>query len=567
MPQDAFTLKHLCREFSSMFLGGKINRIIQPSSDEVILTIYNNKKTEKLMISVNPSCPRMGILEREVETPLTAPNFCMLLRKHLLSATIIDFSLIGFDRIVKIELESSPEFSDSVIKTLYIELMGRYSNVILVENGKVLGGNRGINNFDNGVRPLIVGKEYLLPPVNNKKVPSDENLINIFDGVEKDKLADVVLQNVQGLANSTVNEIVSEYSDCNSLVSGDKFFCHLNNYIEQTEKRPCVIIEDGAVKDLLVCDYKLIKGERRYFNYLYQAEEFYFSSKEKHAKFTALKTRLVSVVNGYIKKSKKRLANILAKEKDAENLEQNKINGELILANIYKIKKGEKQVVIDNYYDNSKVTIVLDENLSPQRNAENYYKKYNKQKRALTHLIPQKEQAQNEYNYFASLLDEINLAEDLADLIAINSEMIEEGIIEEKTLRKSHKEKQRYYNEYLVDGCVIKAGRNNVENDRLTKSAKGDDLWLHAKDYHSSHVIIEKNGKGITDKVIVIGAEICAYYSKGRNAGKVEIAYTEKKNVKKPPKSKLGFCTYENFKSIIVEANKHIELIKSDEKG
>ena len=183
MPQDAYTLRYLCEELNSIFSGGKINRITQPSFDELVLTVYTGKGTEKLLLNVNPSAPRIGIINREKDSPLTAPNFCMLMRKHLLSATILSMELVGFDRIIKIDLMASGEFFDAVKKTVYVELMGRYSNVILTEDGKILGGNRGINMFDNGVRPLIVSREYVFPPVGNKKLPTDQNLIEIFNNI------------------------------------------------------------------------------------------------------------------------------------------------------------------------------------------------------------------------------------------------------------------------------------------------------------------------------------------------------------------------------------------------
>ena len=211
MPQDAFTLRYLCSELDAVFKGGKVNKIIQPSSDELILTIYTGKKTERLLFNVNPASPRIGVVNEEYESPLTAPNFCMLMRKHLLSATVLGVELIGFDRIVKIDFLASGEFVDAVKKTVYVELMGRYSNVILTENGKILGGNRGINMFDNGVRPLFVGHEYKFPPVNDKKLPSDVALVEKFIGVQKENFAELLCRNVQGIAVSTANEIVNGY--------------------------------------------------------------------------------------------------------------------------------------------------------------------------------------------------------------------------------------------------------------------------------------------------------------------------------------------------------------------
>ncbi len=566
MPQDAFTLKYLCSELNDLFAGGKVNRITEPTNDELVLTVYTGKRTEKLLLNVNPSSPRIGVIEKEKESPLTAPNFCMLMRKHLLSATLDSIELIGFDRIVKIDFTASVEFFDAIKKTLYVELMGRYSNIILTENGKILGGNRGINMFDNGVRPLIVGLPYVFPPVGEKKLPSDISLIDYFDRFDGGSFAEYICKGVQGLALSTAQEIEREYLNSGKTIGGKfskDFFGFLNEFLFNAKVNPCITLENGALKDVSVFPYGSVKGERRFFERLYLAEEYYFTEKEKIKKYTNKKERLTSVVNTAIKKAKKRLTAITSKEKDALNAEENRLKGELILANIYRIRQGDSSVELENYYDGTNITVELDERLSPAKNSENYYKKYNKQKRTLLALAPQRAQAQQELDYFISVLDEIFIAEDIGELHLIASELEQVGVLKSQAVQKRKKEAESIYNVYVVGGFTVKAGRNNVENDKLTFSAKPKDIWLHAKDYHSSHVIIESMGKPISQDVIKISAEICGYYSKARESGKVEIAYTERKNVKKPMGGKLGFCTYENYQTIMVMPQKHAEKIKS----
>lgn len=563
MPQDAYTLRYLCEELNSIFKDGKVNRITQPSFDELVLTVYTGKRTEKLLLDVNPSAPRIGIVNKEKESPLTAPNFCMLMRKHLLSATILGMQLVGFDRIIKIDFMASGEFFDAVKKTLYIELMGRYSNIILTENGKVLGGNRGINMFDDGVRPLIVGKEYVFPPVGQKRVPKDEQLIDVFNNCASENLSTLIVQNVQGIAQSTAQEIAIKYLEKNGKESvvGKDFFDYLNEFLYLEKYSPCVVTENGQIKDVLVYPYSCISGEVLGFDNLYTAEEYYFEHKENFKRFKNKKERLTSIVNTALKKIKKKLTAIRMKEKDAEGAEDNRIKGELILSNIYKIKQGQKEVELDNYYDGSKIIVQLNEYLSPSKNAENYYKKYNKQKRTIIALAPQKEQTEKEQNYLLSVLDEISLCEDVEEVSFIESELIGAGIITEQKVLKNKKPQENLYRNYSYLNYVIKVGRNNNENDKLTFTAKPNDIWLHAKDYHSSHAIIESKGEEVPLEVITMGAEICAYYSKGRDGGKTEIVYTKKKNVKKPPKSKAGFVTYENFKSMMVEPKKQDEYL------
>lgn len=567
MPQDAFTLRYLCLELDEIFKGGKINRITQPSNDELVLTIYTGKRTEKLLLNVNPASPRIGVIKSDKESPLTAPNFCMLMRKHLLSATILGISLVGFDRIVKIDLLASGEFFDAVEKTLYVELMGRYSNIILTENGKVLGGNRGINMFDNGVRPLIVGRPYVFPPVGDKKLPTDRSLIECFLGVIDGEIAIKICQNVQGVAQSTAQEIADGFLSENSNLLGqeraEKLFDYLNEFLYNTPKNPCVVRDDKTVKDVLVYPYKNIDGQKLFYDLLCQAEDAYFEEKDAYKTYTAKRERLIAIVNGLIKKCKKKLTAITAKERDALSAEENKLKGELLLSNIYRLKDGQSECEVENYYDNTTLKITLDSRLSIAKNAESFYKKYNKQKRTLSALKPQREQAESELNYYTSVLDEILLCEDFDELSLVQKELETAGLISENKGSERKKKVETFCREFRVENFTIRAGRNNAENDKLTFTSRAEDIWVHAKDYHSSHVLISAEGRAVPENVILIACEICAYYSKGRDGGKIEIVYTEKRNVKKPPKSKLGFCVYDSFKSIVVTPKKHVEFLKT----
>ncbi len=556
MPQDAFTLRYLCKELNLILKGGKVNRITQPSNDVLYLTIYTGKKTEKLLLNVNPSSPRIGIAEKEEQSPLTAPNFCMLMRKHLLSAVVESVELVGFDRIVKIEFSLSGEFFDNVEKTLYVELMGRYSNIILTEKGKVLGGNRGINMFDDGVRPLIVSKPYVYPPVGNKKLPSDKSLIQVFDGQKVENLSSLITANVQGIADITAKEIAKQYLEKgNDAIDAKEFLSFLNEFLFCTESSPCIVKNAEQITDVFVYPYSIAKGEFISFDKLYLAEEFYFENKERLKIFKSKKDRLFAILNALTKKVKKRLTAIKSKEKDALSAEENRLKGELILANLYQIKQGQNKCVLQNYYDGKMVEIELNEFLSPSKNAENYYKKYNKQKRTLSAVSLQKEMAESEQNYYQSVLDEIELCENIDELKIIEKELEESGLIKKQNQGKVKSNEQKLYRNYLIDGFSLKVGRNNIENDKLTSSARPLDVWLHAKDYHSSHAILEDNGKAVPEKVIKICAEICAYYSKGREGGKTEIVYTLKKNVKKPKGAKPGFVKYDSYASIMVEPN------------
>ena len=249
MPQDAFTLKILSTELDGIFCGGKVNRIIQPDNDQVVFTIYTGSGTKKLLINVNPSMPRIGITEEEKAVPLTALNFCMLLRKHLLNATVDKIGLVGFDRIVKIDFTAYCEFALNVKKTLYVELMGRYSNIILTENNKVLGGNRGINMFDDGVRPLIIGKDYVFPPVGDKISPFDSGYKTLIDSYKGDDLCSYILNKTQGVALSTVKEMLNG-GETNVYES-------IQSFIKGYKTKPCVLYLNGEIKDFFAFPSKV----------------------------------------------------------------------------------------------------------------------------------------------------------------------------------------------------------------------------------------------------------------------------------------------------------------------
>ena len=551
MPQDAFTLNRICGELNDKFSGGTVNRIVQPDADTIVFTVFTGSRTEKLLISVRPDGARIGLTKSET-APESAPNFCMLLRKHLLSSVVKNISLVGFDRIVRLDFETRGELTDAKTVTLYAELMGRYSNAILTSDGKILGSNRGFS-FDNGVRPLFVGRKYELPPNNDKLLPNDEKLIDFYDTTENID-ATVLSNKVSGLATITAKAILSTFNGS----GGREFFDHLNRFIYERQTHAYVLRENGQVKDYFVFDYDE-EGEREYFYDLLSAEECYAEEKEVKKRTERLREKLLSTVRSAIKKEKKKLSGLNARLKDAESYEENRVKGELIVSNIYRIKRGDESVTCLNYYDGTEVTIPLDTTLTPSDNAQAYYKKYNKQKRTLSMIAPQIASAEKELFYYESVSEEISVAVDYSDLELIKEELISEGLIASES-KKNKRANAEFGRTYSYSGYTVRIGRNNTENDRVTFTAKENDIWVHVKDYHSSHVIVESKKGVVDEKAIIFAAELCAYYSKARDGGKCEVVYTERRNVKKPPKSHPGFVTYTDFKSVTVEPKQHAEF-------
>ena len=564
MPQDAYTLRRLCLELNNVFKGSKVNRIIAPDNDEIILTLFTGKTTLKLLLSVNPGSPRIGITQTEKEGLLTATNFCMLLRKHLLSARVNEISLVGYDRIVKIDLSNTAEFSDEKNYTLYVELMGRYSNVILTENGNVLGGNRGINMFDDGVRPLIVGKPYVFPPDNGKLLPSDATLIEKLSHFNDVDLVNFITQNIQGIAVSTATELVYNYKQkfTEENIDKIKFLEFIKESCYSNDVSPCVVKKADGNVDVFAHIYQTIQGEIIPFERLYQAEEYYYQIKNDAKNFRIKKDRIFNVLSANLKKNKKKVSFIKSRLNDAETAEENRIKGELIISNLYRIKNGEKRVILDNYYDGKQIEILLDETLNPSQNAENYFKKYNKQKRAINALIPQLESVNAQAEYYQGLLNILGVANTQSELDDITYELQSLGLIKAQTKKQKRKDNSQFRT-YEVLGFTVLVGKNNLENDNLVKTAHPSDMWFHIKNGRSSHVLLKVQGKSVTDKIIVACAEICAYFSADRESDKTEVVYTEKRYVKKPPQSPLGFVTYTEYKSVVVMPNMHEDMIKT----
>ncbi len=557
MPQDAFTLFHTAKELDGLLKGAKINKVSQPDKDDVYLLTYSSTGSRTLVLSANAENCRIGFTQNEKPNPKVAPNFCMLLRKHLLGAELQSVELVGFERIVKLTFNCKNDFRENVVKILYCEIMGKYSNLILTENGIILGCLKNAPLDVATTRVTLSGAKYSLPKPQDKADVFCHGEIaekmKSFNGVDLSKF---LFENVKGMAFSTAEE-------CSARIDLGK-----ENVAEQIENfllRPVIkpnIAGEGKLKDVYVSDYITIGGDKSFFDEISSASDCFYSAKERAKQFDTTKKKLSDKVNGVIKKLNKKLQGESEKIAEAQNLEIFKLKGELITANLWKIKQGEEFCVVENYYDEYKqIKISLDKNLSPNQNAQRYFKKYAKNKRALEIILPQKEQTEKELDYLSTVNFEISQAQSVADFKDIEAELMSIGLLPTPKFKKKA-DGESSYRTYEINGFTVKCGKNNVQNDRLTGRAFKDDLWLHTKNYHSAHVIIETKGEGIPDEVIKTAAEICAYYSDAREGNKVPVDYTFKKFVKKPPQSKPGGVIYTDYKTCFVDPNSHDELLK-----
>ena len=561
MPQDAFTLRHIARELDGMLSGGKVNKIIQPSRDEVDLLLYAGGKTRKLLLNTNASFARACVSDLPRTSPDVAPNFCMLLRKHLTGATLLSVKQQGFERILAFTFDCAGEFSRAE-RILYAEIMGKYSNLVLTENGVITGALKVSSLQENFKRVLFPGVPYSPPDPQDKANPADpaalEERLSAFGGGD---LAEFLFSNLAGLALPTCRQIAEEVFGGKREPFGENAAAaakRIYGFIFSDQTAPALLRAGGEAKDFFV---RYPSGER--CESVNEAQDRYYTERETKRDFSEKRRKLESLLATRRKKEEKKLALLLERERDCADMEKNRIFGELITANIYQLRKGMDGCVLVNYYDESAapVKIPLDRTLAPAQNAQKYYKKYNKQKRTLAAVAPQKEEALSDLDYTNSMLSALARAENMLDLAEIEEELRAAGLLP-PLKRKAKQAPAVPFRAFEKDGFFIFAGRNNVQNDRLLREAAGGDIWLHTQKYHSAHVLIRTEGKKVPDGVLLAAAEICAFFSDGQAGNKIPVDWCERRFVKKPPKSKAGFVVYTDFKTILADPNRHTELEK-----
>jgi len=551
MPQDAFTLSYTVKELSAALTGGKISRIIQPSREELTFIIYTAKGNVKLDACLSARSARLSLGESDKPVPKVAPNFCMLLRKHLQNAQITGVAQHGFERIIYLDLNCVSDFSSSKMR-LYFEIMGKYSNAVLTENGVIVGALKTNSIGENTKRLTLGGAKYTLPEPQDKASPDNLSELESVLKIGGDRVK-LISEHIKGIAFATAAEMVNVYGEN---ITAQNIY----DYVFNCEISPCVTYTDGEPSDFKV---RSTEKDKKVYPTLLQAQSAYYDYIYKKRAFESAKTKLESALSGAVKKVEKRLALIGQKLLECNGADAIKLKGELITANMYALERGMKSFEAINYYDPEckKIKIALDETLTPSQNAQKYYKKYQKLKRTYLSVTAQKSEAEQRLDYLESISAHLSSAESEEDLKETQEELISLGLIKAEQTKK-RKEDAPSYREFSFGGFKILAGRNNLQNERLTKSLAPDDLWLHTQKYHSSHVAVIAEGREVDNEVIKVAAEICAYYSDGRSGSKIPVDFTQKKHVKKPPATNAGFVIYTDYNTVLVDPDGHAELLK-----
>ncbi len=565
MPQDAFSIYHTAKELNSIICGGKIDKINQPDKDSLLIYFRANNQNVMLTISAKAESARVCLTTEKLPAPINAPSFCMLLRKHLSHAVIKEVTTIAFERIIKIVLESKNDLREETTKIIYAEIMGKYSNITLTENGIILGAIKQSPSIE-GLRPIFPGLKYQLPKPQDKFELSDkENAISCLRGFSGDDLASYIFNNFKGISYQTALEVVESYLTKSNLITLnvktlniEDFYKYFIDFYNTADIVPNTVITKD-IKDFYVTDYQTVNARKKYYKTINEAIDGFYTTRNNQKAFDDKKRKLYDIIKAYEKKINKKYQIALEKILACKDMEQNMVNGQLLIANLYRIPAGVNSVNLENYYspDQEIITIKLDGKLTAKENAERYFKKYNKDKKTLKAVEPQVEELKGLLNYIATLFDELDLCKTMVDFVEVEEELQLIGLIKTQVKSKKTKEPKSAYRTYNYMGYEILVGRNNLQNERLTFGAQRTDLWLHTKDYHSCHVIIKTENRPVPDEVLLYAAEICAFYSKASNSDKVPVDYTLKKYVKKQPNGKIGSVFYTDYKTILVTPNQH----------
>ena len=557
MSFDGTTIHELAYELNNELSGGKINKIAQPESEELLLTIKSNGKNHLLLISSNASLPLIYLTMSKKESPITAPNFCMVLRKYIGSGVIKSITQIDFERIIRLEIEHLDELKDLSTKYLYVEIMGKHSNIIFTHNNNVIiDAIKHISYATSSVREVLPGKDYFIPAQENRANPLTANEFSFSDNLSKPTtVSKAIYTSYTGLSPFIATAICEDAGidadmSCDALDRDmvnvlSRAFCDYMNKVKSNTYEPYIILENEQPKDYASIRFNTFNNIRPYDN-MSELLEAYYSKKNRITNIKQRSTDIRKIVQIHIERASKKL-NIQRKQlKDTEKADKYKLYGELLMTYAQNLPAGDKNITVNNYYTNEDITIPLDSTLSGIDNSKKYYNKYNKCKRTKEAIVPQIEQTELSLEHLKAIESSIMLCENEADLKEVKDELISYGYIKRsgKNKKKSAKAKPLHF--VTEDDYHIYVGKNNMQNDELTfKFATGNDWWFHAKKIHGSHVIVKtKDNEELPDRIFEIAANIAAYYSSGRDSSKVEIDYIQKKHVKKPNSAVPGFVIY-----------------------
>ncbi len=570
MAFDGFTMAALTKELSDTLTDGRLQKIAQPEPDELLLTIKNNRTTYRLVLSASPALPLIYLTEESKISPLTAPNFCMLLRKHLNGARITGISQYGLERVLRFDLENRNELGDLVQKALVIEIMGKHSNIIFLdETDHILDSIKHVSALVSSVREVLPGREYFIPNTKEKHDP--------FQLTTEQWMQEVVTQPVtvaKGLCNyfTGFSFTLAQEIAYRSRIDGDAPFASLNgnqlsalfsqlkDVINQTSQgtfSPEIVFDGDEPIEFSAFPLTMYEQrEHRKNTSISQTVETFYREKDTIQRIRQKSSDIRKNIMTLLERNRKKYAIQEKQLKDTEKRERYKVYGELIQTYGYQLTPEDNILTCTNYYDNTEINIPIDSTLTAIENANKYFSRYNKLKRTYEAVTVQLAETKELIDHLETILTALDIARLEEDLVLIKQELIDSGYIRgkgpqgKKGGKVMPKSKPLHY--ISSDGYDIYVGKNNYQNDQLSfKLATGNDWWFHVKQAPGSHVVVKCNNEEPPISTFEEAASLAAYYSSKQNSDKVEVDYTQKKNLKKPNGSKPGFVVYYTNYSII----------------
>lgn len=552
MAYDGLFTKKMVESLQSL-VSGRIHKINQPENDTIIMVVRQNRKNHQLLLSIHPSFSRLQITDKKYDNPFNPPMFARVFRKHLEGGFIENIRQIGNDRRVEIDIKSKDEIGDTMHRTIILEIMGKHSNLILVdENRKIIEGFKHLTPNTNQYRTVMPGFEYEAPPSQNKLNPyeiSGQEALKYID-FNSGKISKQLLNSFEGFSPLITNEIVSR----RQFMTQDTLPEAYDEVMAETQLSPTPVFHknhETGKEDFYFMKLNQFYDDVVEYDSLNDLLDRYYDARGERERVKQRANDLVRFVQQQLQKQQNKLSKLIDEYESAKDKETQQLYGELITANIYRIKQGDESVTALNYYTGEEVTIPLNPTKSPSVNAQYYYKQYNRLKTREHELDHQIQLTKENIDYFSNIEQQLEhiTVDDIDD---IRDELADQGFMKQRKNTKKKKNAQIQLQTYRSsDGDTILVGKNNKQNDYLTnKKAQKSHIWFHTKDIPGSHVVILNDSP--SDETIKEAAMLAGYFSKAGNSGQIPVDYTEIRNVHKPSGAKPGFVTYDNQKTLYV---------------
>ncbi|MBM7617568.1 putative ribosome quality control (RQC) complex YloA/Tae2 family protein [Weissella uvarum] len=549
MAFDGLFTHAMAKELNDTLAGGRIMKIHQPYANEVFLVVRNNRKNYPVLLSAHPMFARAQISQIKYKNPQTAPNFAMMLRKHLEGAQLLRVEQVENDRILRFVVSGRNEVGDEDRTVLILEMMGRHSNLFLVDEAsqKIIDLIKHVPADQNRVRTLMPGAKYVQPPKQDVTNPYDslQGLANdILDNPDQNDLAKAIQQRFQGFSRDSANELAAVVQQ-----PGDAMD-HAQNWLEYFNQTEPELVDTEKGLAYVPFPWLTVTGEVTTFTTLSELLDAYYEGKSERDRVQQQASVVLRVIHNELKKNRTKIKKQQAELAAADHADEYKIKGELLTTYMHDVERGMTEVELPNYYDDNKpLKIQLSNQLSPSQNAQRYFTKYNKLKASVKYLNEQIALAQAEVDYFENLQAQVDLASP-KDIEEIKQELIQEGYlrVQKKKQKPQISQPEKFY---ASDGTLIEVGKNNLQNERLSmKTARRSDIWMHTKDIPGSHVIIHDDDP--SEQTLTEGATLAAYFSKARDSANVPVDYLPVRRLRKPNGAKPGFVIFEGQTTMTV---------------